>query len=102
MDVLRISIVTEKAVGELGSEILRFNPDLVELTDETLALITSQLNSHIRNCGLSAWEILRQRDQCSGVQLPFFDKQLAHAQLAQCQTNHISSSKHKARGGPPA
>ena len=74
----------------------------MELTDETLALITSQLNSRIRNRGLSAWEILRQRDQCSGVQLPFFDEQLAHAQLAQRQTNHISSSKHKARGGPPA
>ena len=94
--------VAEKAVRELGSEILRFNPDLVELTDETLALITSQLNSRIHNCGLSAWEILRQWDQCSGVQLPFFDEQLAHAQLAQRQTNHISSLKHKARGGPPA
>ena len=30
------------------------------------------------------------------------DEQLAHAQLAQRQYNHISSSKHKARGGSPA
>ena len=94
--------IAEKAVRELGSEILRFNPDHVELTDETLALITSQLNSRIRNHGLSAWEILRQRDQCTGLQLPFFDEQLAHAQLAQRQSNHIYSSKHKARGGSPA
>ena len=94
--------VAEKAFRELGSEILRFNSDLVELTDETLALITSQLNSRICNRGLSAWKILRHQVQCSGVQLPFFDEQLAHAQLAKRQTNHISSSMHKARGGPQA
>ena len=74
----------------------------MDLTDETLALIISQLNSRIRNRGLSAWEILRQRDQCSGLQLPFLNEQHAHAQLAQRQYNHISSSKHKARDGSPA
>ena len=63
--------VAEKAIHELGSEILRFDPNLVVLTDETLALITSQLNSRIRSCGLSAWEIVHQRDLCSGLQLPF-------------------------------
>ena len=61
--------VAETAIRELGSEILRFN--LVVLTDETFALITSQLNSRICSCGLSAWEIAHQRDQCSGLQLPF-------------------------------
>ena len=94
--------VAEKAIRELGSEILRFDPDLVALTDDTPALISSQLNSCIRSCGLSAWEVVHQRDQCSGLQLPFYDEQLAHAQLAQRQTNHVFSSKHKCRGGPPA
>ena len=92
----------EKAVRELGSETPRFNSYLVELLDETLALITSQVNSRVCNPGLSAWEMLRQIDQCSGLQLPLFDEELAPAQLTQCQANHTSRSIHKACGGPPA
>lgn len=51
---------------------------------------------------MSAWEITHQRDQTSGVQLPFFDEELASKQLEQRKQSHTASAKCKARGGPPA
>ena len=69
--------VDEKAVCEVAIEILRYDPETGPVTVGSLAVITSQLNSRIRNRGLSAWEILHQQDQESGHQLPFIDKELS-------------------------
>ena len=91
--------VAEKAVPELGAEILRYDPDLSQLTKEILSIVTSQLNSRIRYRGLSAWEIVHQRDQQTGQHLPFLDKQLAQAQVEHRLANQASSARHKAHGG---
>ena len=54
--------VAEKAVREVAIEILRYDPEAGPMTVDSLALITSQQNSHIRNPGLLAWEILHQQN----------------------------------------
>ena len=94
--------VAEKAVREVAIEILRYDPEAGPMTVDSLALITSQLNPHIRNPGLSAWEILHQRDQESGHRLPFIDQELSKLQSEKRKTNQTASAKHKAQGGPPA
>ena len=59
---------------EVAIEILRYDPEAGPVTLDSFAVITSQLNSRIRNRGLSAWGILHQRDQESGHQLPFIEQ----------------------------
>ena len=94
--------VAEKNCRELGNELLRLNPDGTPITSATLALATSNLNSRIRNRGLSAWEILHQIDQFSGEQLPFLDGDLMNKQIDIRGSNRQYSAKHKSRGGPLA
>ena len=87
---------------EVAIEILRYDPEAGPVTLDSFAVITSQLNSRIRNRGLSSWEILHQRDQESGHQLPFIDQELSKLQSEKRKTNQIASAKHKAQGGPSA
>ena len=94
--------VIEKGIRELGSEILRVQPEGGAITGEQLAVIVNQLNSRIRNRGLSAWEILCQRNQFTGEQLDLNDLVLSEQQAQQRVANQEYSSKHKARGNPPA
>ena len=94
--------VAEKCVRELGNEILQLNPDGGPITPTVLSIATSNLNMRIRNRGLSAWEIIHQRDQFDGTQLPFLDQDLANQQERIRERNRKSSSKHKSKGGPPA
>ena len=94
--------VIEKGIRELGSEILRVCPEGGAITTEQLAVITNQLNSRIRGRGLSAWEILNQRDQFTGEQIDIDDLSLSEKQSEQRATNQEISAKHKAQGKPPA
>ena len=93
--------VTEKAVCEVSIEILRYDPEAGPVTVDSLAVITSQINSRIRNRGLSAWEILHQQGQESGHQLPFIDQKLSKLQSEKRKTNQTASAKYKPQGGPP-
>ena len=94
--------VVDKGIRELISEILRFCPNGGKVTPIELASVVNQLNSRIRNRGLSAWEIFHQRDQLSGEQLNISDAFLTAAQSENRQRNRSSSEKSKACGGPPA
>ena len=94
--------VAEKCVRELGNEILQLNPDGGPITPSVLSIATSNLNMRVRNRGLSAWEVIHQRDQFNGTQLPFLDQDLANQQECIRERNRKSSSKHKSKGGPPA
>lgn len=94
--------VAEKCVRELGNEILQLNPDGGAISPSVLSVATSNLNMRIRNRGLSAWEIVHQRDQFDGSQLPFMDQDLADQQENIRERNRQYSTKHKSRGGPPA
>lgn len=94
--------VAEKCVRELGNEILHLNPDGGPISPSVLSIATANLNMRIRNRGLSAWEIIHQRDQFDGSQLPFMDQDLANKQEHIREMNRQSSSKHKSKGGSPA
>ena len=92
----------EKGIQELGSEILRQLPEGGPITSEQLAVIVNQLNSRIRNRGLSAWEILCQRNQFTGEQIEVDDLQLSERQAQLRIANQESSAKFKSRGKPTA
>lgn len=92
----------EKGIQELGSEVLRQCPEGGPITSEQLAVIVNQLNSRIRNRGLSAWEILCQRNQFTGEQIEVDDLTLSEQQAQLRATNQEHSARFKARGKPPA
>ena len=92
----------EKGIRELGSEILRLLPEGGPISSEQLAVIVNQLNSRIRNRGLSAWEILCQRNQYTGEQIDINDLNLSEQQAQLRIANQEYSSKHKSGGNPPA
>ena len=91
--------VAEKGILELTSELLRFTPEGGAVNEADLAVVTNTLNSRIRNRGLSAWEILFQRDTHSLKQLEFVDNDLADAQTNNRVQNQASSALSKASGG---
>lgn len=94
--------VIDKGISELISEILRFCPEGGKLTPVSLAFAVNQLNSRIRNRGLSAWEILLKRDQSSMEALDLSDSSLSQSQRNIREKNQQSSAKSKARGGDVA
>ena len=94
--------VADKGIRELNSEVLHLLPEGGPIPPSTLALATSQLNARIRNRGISAWEILFQRDQYTGDQLDISDLSLAESQVTHRLNNQRHSAKPKSRGGPPA
>lgn len=94
--------VAEKAIGELEGEILKQDPSGNPLTVVTLALATARLNSRIRGRGLSAREMLLQRNQFTNEQIPISDYDLICSQHVQRTSNHPHSEKSKAAGHHPA
>ena len=92
--------VAERAVEELGLELLNISPEGGPISHVTLALATANLNSRIRRDGLSACELWTQRDQLTGEQLPTVDRQVILNQHRSRLQNHPSSSVSKAGGKP--
>ena len=90
--------VAERAIEELGLELLNLSREGGPVSDVTLALATANTNSRIRRDGLSVREVWTQRDQLTGEQLPIVDRQLILSQHYSHQQNHLSSAKSKARG----
>ena len=102
MDNKNKNPVMEKGIRELSLEILRRHPDGGPITHTQLAVVVNQLNARIRNRGLSAWEILNQRNQYTGEQLNTDDLQLSEQQAQLRVSNQTASAKSKAHGRPPA
>jgi hypothetical protein len=94
--------VIDKGIQELGSELLKMYPEGGPVTESQLAIVVNQLNSRIRNRGLSAWEILCQRDQFTGEQIDVSDLTLSEQQAQHRAANQYASAKNKARGNPCA
>ena len=92
--------VAERAIEELGLEILRITPEGGPVTPVTLALATRHMNTRIRRHGLSAQEIWTQRDQITGQCLPIDDKQLILKQHFERSQNHGPSALSKSHGKP--
>ena len=57
------------------------------------------VESRLRNRGLSAKEILLQRDQNTGEKFTFNDKELSFQQHNTSLRNHLPSSLSKGKGG---
>ncbi|KAJ8396457.1 hypothetical protein AAFF_G00017630 [Aldrovandia affinis] len=91
--------VAEKAVQELQGEILRLEPNCRAVTPLLLSVATARLNSRVRSRGLSAREMLLQRDQFSNRQLPVNDQELIMKQHLQRVTNHPYSVRSKTPSG---
>ena len=88
--------VTERAVQELETELLRQEPLGGAVSPFTLAVATSALNSRIRSHGSSSREMWTQRDQFSNQQLPLADDHLIALQHEQRLSNHPHSERSKA------
>jgi hypothetical protein len=94
--------VIEKAIQELGAEMLKFSSDGGPFTSSELAYITNILNSRLRHHGLSAWEIMYQRNQFNGEQIDVCDLKIAEDQSHMRAANQQYSAKSKSRGNAPA
>ena len=90
--------VAERAVEELGLEILHICPEGGPISRFNLALATANMNRRIRHSGLSSFEIWTQRDQITGDQLPINDRQIILSQQFGRVQNHSSSARAKAHG----
>ncbi len=93
--------VGEKAIQELEFELKRVYPDGSPVSDSSLAQVTATLNPRIRNRGLSAKEIIFQRDNMTGEQLHFSDVHLAKQQQSIRQNAHGPSARCQARNNLP-
>ena len=90
--------VAEKSVSEFHAEVARLAPTGGPLDDVILALAISNLNSRIRQGGLSSSEVWRQRDMYTGDQLPMNDLDVIRNKAECRQKAHLPSAKHSARG----
>ncbi len=95
--------VAESTIRELGGECLTLQPEGGPISELTLAIATSNMNSRIRWCGLSAREIWTQRDQLTGEQLPIEDRQLIVQQHLRRSLSHGPNAASKAtfKSPPP-
>jgi hypothetical protein len=94
--------VAEKAIQELETELKQAYPSGGPLSSHNLALVVATLNTRVRNRGLSAKEILTQRDHITGEQLNLNDVDLAQQQHDLRTQNHASSAQSKAPRGKTA
>ena len=90
--------VVDKGIQELEAEFLKLGHSNVAVTAVQLQAALVVLNSRVRNRGLSAKEIVFQRDQQSLEQLGFQDSDLAKQQSDIRLQNHPSSARSKAPG----
>ena len=93
--------VAERAIEELGLEIVRLNLDGGPISKLSLTLATANMNARIRRDGLSSRELWTQRDQVTGEQLPIDDQVVITSQRKSRLNNHMASAKSKALGYRP-
>ena len=87
--------VAEKAVAEVEEELVRLSPAGEQVSPIVLAKAIARLNARIRSSGLSAREMLFQRDQFSNVQIPVADLDIIRKQHERRLENHLASEKSK-------
>ena len=88
--------MAERAVQEIEGELLKHDPRGGPVSELSLAICTARLNSRIRSRGLSAREMLFQRDQFNNNQLPIADWDLISQQHQAKLSNHPHSEASKA------
>ena len=88
--------VTERGVQELEQELLKQEPSGGQVSELLLATATARLNARIRQRGLSAREMLFQRDQFTNDQIPLLDRDMISEQHQAKLKNHEYSEKSKA------
>ena len=93
--------IAERAIEELGLEIVRLNPDGGPISKLSLTLATANMYARIRRDGLSSRELWTQRDQVTGEQLPIDDQVVITSQRKSRLNNHMASAKSKALGYRP-
>ena len=94
--------IAENAIKEFHKERLRINPAGGPVTEMELALITKNMNSRIRNRGLSSKEIVLQRDQVTNESKPISDHELSKEQFERRTLKHpseISESNESIKPG---
>ena len=91
--------VIDKGIQELESELLKHDTSGAPVTTLQLQTVLTTLNTRIRNRGLSAREILFQRDQQTNEQLSICDKELSSKQQDIRTQNHPLSAISKAPRG---
>ena len=92
--------VIDKAIRELQKELRIQNPMGGPLSAVSLDSAVAVLNSRLRDPGLSAQEMWTGRDQVSGEQLSFKDRNLIEDQHRRRLANHSHSERSKAHGRP--
>ena len=90
--------VAERAIAELGAELLKLRSEGGPETPVLLAHAVAHRNSHIRRDGLSVREIWTQWDQVTGEPLPIVVRDVILSQNAVRKKNHLPSAKSKASG----
>ncbi|CAC5388138.1 unnamed protein product [Mytilus coruscus] len=94
--------VVDKAIAELEDELLREERDQSPLSVKTLVIVTTRLNSRLRQRGLSSRKLWTQRNQFTHEQLPISDMNLIRAQHEARNKNHGFSEISKcSRPGRP-
>ena len=91
--------VVDKKIQELESELKRFCPQETKISLGTLSRAVTNLNSRVRNQGLSASQIHFSRDLVTGENLHLDDKVLRDDKQEKRQANQISSAKSKTPKG---
>ena len=87
--------VAVKCIAELIDELLRITPEGGPVSPLTLAIATANLNTRIRERGLSSREMRFQRDQFTNCQLPISDLDLIRQQHSHRIYNHPAREKSK-------
>ncbi|CAC5379307.1 unnamed protein product [Mytilus coruscus] len=80
--------VADKAIAELEDELLREERDQSPLSENTLVIATTRLNSRIRQRGLSSHELWTHRNQFTNEQLPISDMNIIRALHEARNKNH--------------
>jgi len=87
--------IAERAVQEMEEEISKLEPGGRAIDSTTLSVATCNLNSKLRNRGLSSREMLFQRDQFTHRQIPVKDLDLIEQQQELKKRNQPSSAYSK-------
>ena len=86
--------IAENAIKEFHKERLRMNPQGGRVSEMELAVITKNINSRIRQRGLSAKEMVFQRDQVTNDAKHMSDETLAEEQAEKREKQHNPRKVH--------
>ena len=85
--------VAERAIQELELQLLHQDPSENLVSQLTLSLAVSRLNSRLRHNGLSSREMWSQTDQFTNSRISVNDEKLILEQHKRRQENHPASEK---------